>query len=185
MQRADGSLWLDERHAHPIEFYYRAQGSTNDCGPHATAAALGFCTGTPVVVSALIKEMNQPHLRLGIPPLVIRRIPNWATLPWGIVDVLREHGLKAAWRFRATEDDLRRALREDHVPLPIFGEPLRRRGLRWTGWSHVAVLAGWDPARETYWFVDSARSTPLTGRAQETFSREWQNMGCLLIQIEA
>jgi hypothetical protein len=184
MQRDDGSLWLDQRHGHPIEDYHLAQGSTNDCGPHATAVTLGFSTGIPAAVKDLIRELNQPRIGLHFPPVMIRRIPNWATLPWGIADVLRAHGLRASWRFRASEADLQRALAADRIPLPIFGEPFRRRGLRWTGWSHIAVLAGWDPAARAYWFVDSARTDPLAARGQDQFRREWANLGHLLIEVE-
>ncbi|WP_119071928.1 hypothetical protein [Aggregatilinea lenta] len=185
MQRDDGSLWLEQRHDRAIERYHHAQGSTNDCGPHSAAAALGFCTGTPVDPAVLTHEMNRPRVQMGIPPLVVRRIPGWATLPWGIADVLRVHGLNASWRMRASEDDLHRALREERIPLPIFGEPFRRHGLRWTGWSHVAVVAGWSPTEGAYWFVDSARADPLSARAQDQFLRLWNNMGSLLVEVEA
>ena len=59
---------------------------------------------------------------------------------------------------------------------------LRRRGLRWTGWSHVAILCGWEPAEERYWFVDSSRASAPTSRPRAEFLRLWGNMGRLLVE---
>ena len=46
----------------------------------------------------LAEKMNKPRLR-GIFP-IIRRWPNSATFPWGMIDVFRDHGLKARWWFQ-------------------------------------------------------------------------------------
>jgi len=184
MRRADGSLWVAARHGHGIEQYHVAQGSTNDCGPHAVATAINFCLGAPVIdARALAREMNRPRLQAGFPPVVIRRIPNWATLPWGMADMLRQHGLNTRWRALAHEGDLLAGLEADRVLLPIFGEPLRRRGLRPAGWSHVAILAGWNPAGGVYWFIDSAHRNAPAGKARRVFLREWTNMGRLLVEV--
>jgi hypothetical protein len=127
--------------------------------------------------------MNRPKLQSGWPPLIVRRVPNWATFPWGISDMLTAHDVPARWRLRATEDDLHRALHDDRPVLPIFGEPLRREGWRWTGWSHVAILTGWDPAVGAYWFVDSARTVVPSSRPRDDFLRYWDNLGRILIEV--
>lgn len=182
MQRDDGSLWIADRHDRTIQSYHIHQGDSNDCGPHVVTMIANFMQGRVALdADAIAHAMNRPRLG-GFPPIMVRRIPNWATFPWGISDMLAEHGVRARWQFRASEDDLRAALREDRVPLPIFGEPLRRRGWKWTGWSHVALLVGWNPASDTYWFVDPARTSAPTGRQRAKFLDLWDNMGRILIE---
>jgi hypothetical protein len=183
MQQTDGSLRIAARHDHAVEHYHISQGSTNDCGPHVVAMSVNFWQGHKKLDPAQVsREMNRPRLNAGFPPLIVRRIPNWATFPWGIVDMLRKHNLKARWQLGASEDAIHRALREDRLVLPIFGEPLRRRGWRWTGWSHIALLCGWNPTTETYWFVDSARVTAPTSRPRNEFMTLWRNLGRILIE---
>jgi len=183
MQLSDGRLWIAERHGQPIEQFHVSQGSSQDCGPHCVAVAVNFWLGQKKLEAKTVaREMNRPRLGMGLPPLVIRRIPNWATFPWGITDMLKAHGLHASWRVRASEKDLHRALLEDHIVMPIFGEPLQRQGWKWNGWSHVAILAGWDPAAETYWFIDSSHETTPSSRPRDTFLRHWNNMERLLIE---
>lgn len=183
MRREDGSLWVGERHARSLADYHVAQGDTNDCGPHVVTMAVHFWQGnTELDIAAVARAMNRPRLGVGFPPLVIRRIPNWATFPWGIADMLRQHGIPARWRLRASEADLQRALDEDRLVMPIFGEPWRREGRRWTGWSHVALLTGYDPASETYWFVDSAQSTSPTDKPRADFVRLWGNVGRIMVE---
>ena len=185
MHRDDGTLWLASRHARSPESWHTAQGRTNDCGPHAAALAINFWHGEPRTdPHALARMMNRPRLGPGLIPLVVRRIPHWATFPWGIVDVLRQQGIAARWRFFAAEEQLHRALAEDRLALVIFGEPLRRKGrLRWAGWSHVALLVGWNPAAQTYWFVDSAQSRVPYPRPRDDFRRLWANLGRILIEM--
>jgi hypothetical protein len=183
MQRPDGSLFVGPRHDRPIEDAHIPQGDTNDCGPHVVTMAVNFWHGEqrldPHTVAA---AMNRPRLRKSLLPVVVRRLPNWATFPWGIVDALAEHGVPARWRTRASEDDLHRALREDRLLMPIFGEPFKREGWRWKGWAHVALLVGWNPASASYWFVDSARTNAPTSKGREHFRRLWDNMGRILIE---
>lgn len=183
MKLADGTLTLAPRHEREIAGYHLHQGRSNDCGPHVVAMAVNFWHGRAVLDAAEVaRAMNRPRLGVGFPPLVVRRIPAWATFPWGIADVLRANGVPARWRARASEDDLHRALAEDRLLMPIYGEPLRRRGLRWTGWSHVAILCGWEPAEERYWFVDSSRASAPTARPRAEFLRLWGHMGRLLVE---
>lgn len=183
MQRPDGSLILAERHGVALERYHVDQGDTDDCGPHVVAMAVNFWHGDSIlVVEDVAREMNRPRLRRGLLPLVVRRIPNWATFPWGIVDMLGRHGVPARWRTGAGEADLGRALREDRLALPVFGEPLRRRGWRWTGWAHIAIISGWDPQKDTYWFVDSSQGTVPFGRPADEVLALWRNLRGLLVE---
>jgi hypothetical protein len=183
MRREDGSFYIGERNGHTLDTYHVSQGDSNDCGPHVVTMAVNFWRGEAVLeAGAVARAMNYPRLRIGFPPVVVRRIPNWATFPWGIADMLRVHGIPARWRLRASEDDLHRALDEDRIAMPIFGEPLRRHGWRWAGWSHVAILYGWDPEAQIYWFVDSTMPYAPTEQERETFLHRWQDMGRLLVE---
>ncbi|HEX3053948.1 MAG TPA: hypothetical protein VHP83_25055 [Aggregatilineaceae bacterium] len=179
MQRDDGCLCIAERHGKTLAAYHITQGDTNDCGPHVVAMAVNFWTGQQTIdAHQIAQKMNRPRVKAGLPPIVVRRIPNWATFPWGIVDMLREYGLHARWRLWASKDDLQRALREDHLVAPIFGEPFRRRGR----WSHVALLAEWNPSTAKYYFVDSARSYPMSAYTRDELLRYWRNMGRIMVE---
>jgi len=183
MQRPDGSLALAGRHGQPLERYHIDQGDTDDCGPHVVAMVVNYWHGSAILpADEVAREMNRPRLGAGFPPLVVRRIPNWATFPWGMADMLRRHGLPVRWRFGADEGDLHRALREDRLALPIFGEPLRREGWRWTGWAHIAIACGWTPDDDRYWFVDSSHSAVPFGRPGDEFLGLWRNMRGLLVE---
>lgn len=186
MQHPDGSLSIADRHGRPLASVHIPQGDTNDCGPHVVTMAVNFWHGEDRLdAHTTAQAMNRPRWGAGIPPLVVRRIPKWATFPWGIADMLRQHGIPARWRLWASEDDLLRALREDRLAMPIYGQPLRRRGWRYTGWSHVVILAGWTPATGTFQFIDSSQHTAPTGIPRDTFLRQWSQMGRLLIESRA
>ena len=128
--------------------------------------------GSEINPAELARSMD--HVRWnGIFP-VIRRIPNWATFPWGLVDVLRQAGIHARWRPFGNEKLLVRLLEKGTVPLIIVGgwRPI---------WGHVMVLLardedrGWgfaNPAtfdRELFWMEDAL------------FQRQWRAFGNLVI----
>ena len=175
---------LPARHGQLLDAYYASQGDSNDCGPHAVAMTVNYWHGEARLdASTLAREMNRPRFQRGFPPIVIRRVPGWATFPWGMVDALRQNGVAARWRFMASEDVLRRAISEGRPVLPVFGEPLRRDGWRFAGWGHVAVLVGWDEVR--LWFVDSSHPGPRFARPREDFLRQWRNLGRLVVEVLA
>jgi hypothetical protein len=97
--------------------------------------------------------------------------------------MLRQNGIRARWRLGADENDLLAALREDRLAMPIYGEPWRWRGARYTGWAHVVILAGWTPADSTFQFVDSSQLSAPTGIPRDRFLHMWGSMGRLLVEI--
>ncbi len=162
----------------PLVEYHQFQGPSNDCAPHTVAIVVNaykrqkFLEGDTVA-----REMNQPRLRLRPLPLVVRRIPNWATFPWGIVDALRENGIRARWRFGAGPADLLKALDEGRVPMPIIGE-IKVPGT----WAHVKPLAEIDSGRG-YGFVDPAHPVAeITWQPKGDFERLWNNLWHLLVE---
>ena len=111
------------------------QGSSNDCGPYTTATVLNALLDLNLVGDRLAQQMEKPVWRG--PRFVIRRVPNWATFPWGIVDVMREFGLSSSWRPFESKNYLQLALSQGAVLMPIIGslKPL---------WAHVMTLVAWD-----------------------------------------
>ncbi|MBM4424281.1 MAG: hypothetical protein FJ030_12995 [Chloroflexi bacterium] len=162
----------------PLAKYHQFQGSTNDCAPHTIAIVVNAYRGETLLEGDNVaKQMNRPRLRLApLPRLVVRRIPNWATFPWGIVDELAEFGIRARWRLNATSADLQRALDEGRMPMPIIGE-IKLRG----AWAHVKPLAEIDP-QKGYGFVDPASRNELTWQSKEDFERLWKNVWNILVE---
>ncbi len=112
------------------------QGNRNDCAPFTAATLIRALCANPLDPIQLAEEMNQPAWRGAV--LVIRRIPNWATFPWGLVDVLRHYGLPANWRIRVQPTELIHHLSTPTLYLPIL--------LSWRPlWAHVMTLVAYHP----------------------------------------
>ncbi len=142
------------------------QGESNDCGPYSVTIVVNALRAAGLQPRQVAREMNRPRLRGAL--LVVRRIPNWATFPWGVADALREYGLPARWRVLAREENLPARLKAGEILLPIFGEWYPKP------WAHIAPLAAWDGPRG-WGFVDPLTSTPeIHWRPAEQFSRQWR-----------
>lgn len=149
------------------------QGQSNDCAPYTIATLLNGLRGVEVKGPKLAREMDRPVWRG--PRFVVRRIPNWATFPWGMVDVLRSNGLQASWRILANPYHLLSSLPKGRLILPILHSwrPL---------WSHVMTLLAWDavrgwgfantqyPQKQLYWVPDNL------------FLKRWRALGRVLIE---
>ena len=169
------NLGLVSPHLPALLAAHQWQGSSNHCGPFAAAIVLGALTPHRVAGQALARELNRPRWVGPLP--FVRRIPNWATFPWGVVDALRQFGLRAHWRWGASPHQLREGLQRGWLLLPIFGQwrPL---------WAHIAVLAAFHPQRG-WGFVDSSfPHARLLWREAGTFARQWRNLGRLLVWVE-
>lgn len=163
--------------------YHQPQGNTNDCAPFTVAMIINALRDTPALDGAAVaRSMNTPRLAFTpLPLLIIRRIPNWATFPWGIVDELNRHGIRARWKFGGREDDLRRALAEERIPVPILGEIWNPQFSRWP-WAHVKILAARDDERG-YGFVDPASPrAEMVWQPPFLFERLWKTFGRLLVE---
>ncbi|HBX69098.1 MAG TPA: hypothetical protein DEH25_06880 [Chloroflexi bacterium] len=153
------------------------QGSSNDCAPYTTATILNTFCNQQLKGDELAKQMNKPRLR-GLLP-VIRRIPNWATFPWGVVDVMKDYQLKARWQFRTPIEYLRPALANGHILMPIIGE------WRPKPWMHIMTLVEWDPQRG-WGFANTQYQTQKTYWVSDSdFQVKWKNSGRLLVEIES
>jgi hypothetical protein len=161
-------------HSPPILAALQCQGRSNDCGPFTTATVLNALKGLQINAEQLAQEMNKPRWNGPFP--MIRRIPNWATFPWGIADELRRRGLNANWRFRAPIEDLYTGLERGYVLMPVIGswKPL---------WAHVMTLLSWKPD-QGWGFANTQRDEQrLDWFTDNYFRSHWNAMGRLLIEI--
>lgn len=114
------------------------QGNRNDCAPFTAATLIHALTDQRIDPSELAQQMNHLVWRRGMP--VVRRIPNWATFPWGIADVLREYGIAARWQLFLPVQELIDNLSTPVIYLPII--------LSWKPlWAHVMTLVAYHPKR--------------------------------------
>ncbi len=153
----------------------QCQGTSNNCGPFTTATVINALCGKNIQGAPLAQEMNSPAWRG--PMLVIRRIPNWATLPWGMVDIFKQHGLRTGWRFLANEQDLKQGLQAGMVLMPVTGtwKPLA---------SHVMTLLEWDGDNRRLGFANTqVAGHSLFWWGESQFLQRWQAMGRLLVWV--
>ena len=152
------------------------QGRRNDCGPFTIATVLGALTGSAPDGVRIAEEMNRPTWR-GLLP-VIRRIPNSATFPWGMVDFFRRCGLPARWRFLRSSAYLRAALPGRKVLLPVVGGLL-------PPWAHIMSLVLYD-SLGGWGFANTQRDDQrIHWMDDQTFESQWRAMGRLLIEVTA
>lgn len=152
----------------------QCQGQSNDCGAYTTASVLNAMCGANLKGDDLATEMERP-VRRGILPLV-RKIPNSATLPWGMVDVFRSYGYRSNWRIFTKTEYLRKHLTGNKVLMPIIGtwKPIS---------AHVMTLVAWD-AKKGWGFANTQYNHhDIHWLPAETFNRQWRAMGHLLVEV--
>jgi hypothetical protein len=150
------------------------QGSSNDCGPYTTATVINALRGLNIDALALADEMDRPVWRG--PMFVVRRVPNWATFPWGMVDVFRSYGLKANWRFFTSQDHITKVISQGDVAMPIIGSwrPL---------WAHVMTLVAWDDEKGWGFANTQFSHHNITWLSDEKFQKQWRALGRLNIEV--
>jgi hypothetical protein len=175
--------------------YHQYQGKTNDCAPTTLAIAANAYLGKPHFQgSAVGKSMNKPHFQLfPCPKLVVHRIPNWATFPWGIVNYLKRQQIDARWRLFGTNTKLIENINNDQITIIILGGLFENKRFHFSPWAHAKILYGFDPQRG-YLFVDPAYDRNLSDRSSlayhglfwqdgTSFNREWRNLMRIYIEI--
>ncbi|MBN2146836.1 MAG: hypothetical protein JW726_05585 [Anaerolineales bacterium] len=151
------------------------QGQENDCGPYTTATVLNALRGLNIDAVKLAADMEKIAWRGPFP--VVRRIPNSATFPWGMVDVFRRNGMKASWRFFSTPEYLQEHLDKDRILMPIIGS-LRPM------WAHVMALVAWD-AENGWGFANTQfNHHDITWLEDAKFQKEWKAIGRLLVEVK-
>ncbi len=171
-------MGLYSPHTQALLKAHRHQGQSNDCGPYTVGMVVQALRGSAPDPGEIARRMNRPRWRGAF--LVVRRIPNWATFPWGVADALQEYNLPARWQPFASREQLRRGLQSGEILMPVIGAWLPRP------WAHIAVLVAWDPARGGWGFVDPLVETPrIHWRDEETFARQWNALLRLLVRVPA
>ena len=151
------------------------QGQSNDCGPYTTATALKALRGINLDPAELAARMSRPVWRG--PLFVVRRVPNWATFPWGIVDVLREYGVKAHWRLFSSPEQLWQGLEQGRVLMPVIGS--------WRPvWAHVMSLVPWDPQLGWGFANTQYAHHHIHWLDDDTLQRRWRAMARILVWAE-
>lgn len=161
-------------HATAVLRALQYQGSSNDCGPFTTATVLNALRGLGIQAAELAELMDRPVWRG--PRFVIRRIPNWATFPWGMVDVFRSYGLTASWRIFAKPELLLDNLQRGRLMMPVVGSwrPL---------WAHVMTCVTWQPDKG-YGFANTQYDHhDIFWLEESTFLQQWRAMGRILIKV--
>jgi len=179
----------------PVYRYHQYQADTNDCGPTSVAIAVNALLDQQALRGPVVaEEMSRVAFEWRpLPHLVVQRIPNWATFPWGIVRYVRKQGFRARWRPFGTLERLEQNLRRDRLTMVMTGEPWRWERGHYTGWAHIKILFGWLPGRG-FLFVDPGfpRSEKvnrlehhgLFWQDQQTFLRQWRNLLRIFIEVE-
>lgn len=151
------------------------QGMSNDCGAYTSATVLNSLLGLDIKGDDLANEMEKPVWRGLI--YLVRKIPNSATLPWGMEDVFQSHGLKARWRFFSNEDYLREALPLEKIIMPIIGS--------WKPtWAHVMTLVAWDEAQGWGFANTQYPHHNIHWVDAEKFSSQWKAMARLMVEVD-
>ena len=168
----------------PVYRYHQHQGQTKDCGPTSLAIAANALLGEERFQGPRVaQEMNDPAFEVRpFPHFVVRRIRNWATFPWGIVQYLQQHDIPARWSPRGTVDTLRRNLLADRLTIVMLGELLHWENRRYAAWGHAKVLFGYTPG-QGFLFVDPAyERRPDAPDSWEHYGLSWQEEGEFLQQ---
>jgi hypothetical protein len=154
----------------------QCQGQSNDCGAYTTATVLKALRGLELPGDELARKMEKP-VRRGLLP-VVRKIPNSATLPWGMVDVFREYGLPARWGFFSNPDYLKQQLDRGAILNPIIGswKPL---------WAHVMTLVAVDPQQGWGFANTQYPHHDIHWLPDPTFTHQWKAMAHLLVEIKS
>jgi hypothetical protein len=183
---------ISYRLSEPVFAYHQYQGQTNDCGPTCLAIAANAARDENLFHGPdLAQQLNKIAFRwTPFPRPVVRRVPGWATFPWGMVDYLREESITARWSVLNPPEKLLNILLEDRLAVVVLGQPLRWKKWQYLGWSHYKILYGYTPGRG-YVFVDPGRRKMgdtwgqhgLFWQAEEDFLPLWRNMGRILVEV--
>lgn len=172
--------------------WHQYQGeNTNDCAAFCISiVANAFLKEARFEGSAVAREMEKLTLvTRPIPHVTIRKLPNWATLPWGISGYLQSKDIPTKLHWFASTDRLLQNIQEDRFTIVIVGDLLK-------GWAHAKVLYGHEPTgpqpERGYYFVDPGYpkewSRPQHPRGvfwqqEDEFRQQWNNLFRILVDL--
>ena len=154
-----------------------------------TKVAIGISGWTGFAPLTLAKEAGL-FKKHGL-DVTLRKIPQWAALPWGVSGYLQSQHIPAKLNWLASVDHLLRNIREERLTIVILGDLLK-------GWGHAKVLYGYEPAgpqpQQGFYFVDpgypkeySRPHQPLGvfWQDENEFKQQWNSLFRILIEITA
>lgn len=126
---------------YPEEFNFRQ--SKNDCGPFNAAAVVRALTGKNADSASFAKEIGW-------------RLPNKYTLPWGLENQLKEHGINVEKPdFYLLTDDEKIALIRQRLSsgklIIILGER--------DNYEHYITILGFNSNKDEYYIYDSLQAS--------------------------
>ncbi len=126
---------------YPAEYNYRQ--TKNDCGPFNVAAAVRALTGKNVDSELFAKEIDW-------------RLPNKYTLPWGLENQLKEHGIRIEKPdFKLLTDDEKIMLIQEYLSKGMLVIILGERD----SYEHYITILGFDSNSDQYYIYDSLQSS--------------------------
>jgi hypothetical protein len=172
--------------------WHQFQGdSTNDCAAFSIAiVGNAFLDRSQFEGFKVAREMEKVTLVTSpLPHLTLRKIPQWASLPWGVSGYLQSQHIPARLNWFASVDHLLRNIREERFTIVILGDLLK-------GWGHAKVLYGYEPTgpQPGFYFVDpgypkeySRPHQPLGvfWQDENEFKQQWNSLFRILIEITA
>ena len=150
------------------------QAQSNNCGPFCTAMVINLIKGLHIDGNDLAQSMNHPRFNFFLP--MIRRIPDYATFPWGITDSLAENGIISSWKFLNAYSDLSNFLPQKKILVILTAtyKPLN---------GHYRILASLEEDRVG--FVDPAYPVnEIHYQQRASFLLEWQNAFNPIITVQ-
>jgi hypothetical protein len=183
-----------EHYQTDLFLWHQYQGDdTNDCAAFSIAIVGNAFLNRPQFDGFKVaREMEKLTLVTSpLPHLTLRKIPQWASLPWGVSGYLQSQHIPAKLNWFASVDHLLRNIRENRLSIVILGDLLK-------GWGHAKALYGYEadgpkPPRGFY-FVDpgypkeySRPHQPLGvfWQDENEFKQQWNSLFRILIEITA
>jgi len=175
----------------PIYQYHQYQGNTNNCGPMSLAISMNAFVHEETFNGENI-AMELDHWIKHFPKLIIPRISNWATFPWGLVQYLRYQKIPGKWSLSGSSEKLKENIKREIITIIFVGEPLRWKNGKYDGWSHIKVLYGNSPGH--FFFIDPAyrkntgsnnelSDSGISKQSEEEFLKIWKNMFKIYVEL--
>ncbi len=151
---------------------HQYQGNRNDCGPCTVTTIINALSGYNIDSQFVSKEMNNPVWRKW--KLIIRRIPNNATFPWGLVDIFRINGFFAQWQFFFPINRLLSDLQSGSILIPFL--------ISWHPfWAHMMTLVAWDNI-DGWGFINTQfPNKTIFWLKRDEFQKLWNHSGHLIV----
>jgi hypothetical protein len=190
----DNERWQKPYYRTASDFFlwHQYQGeNTNDCAAFSVAiVGNAFLNENRFDGGTIAREMEKiVFVTSPLPHFTLRKIPKYATLPWGVSGYLQSKNIPAKLHWFGNVDDLLRNIQDNRLTIVIIGDLLR-------GWGHAKVLYGFEPAgpqpEKGFYFVDPgypkewSRPQHPQGvflQGEDEFKREWNNLFRIYIDI--